>query len=369
MSLEYEGQPITKLMYEGTNILASQSGIESDFPGYAVEFDGNGATEGTMPDLLLWEVGVQNTLPANTYKKKQHKYLGWVGSDGLSYTDEDTVDGTGMNARVLTLTADWEYQEKYTHDTAAEWAANVEEIKAAAEDLSENGTGSVYYEEFAAFMAADATFPFPLRNVDSWTSVAADKVMNCRIVGINCKDKADGSGKAGLTFMAKHAHPKASVINTSNSTSGGYPSMPIRTYLNSGDFWNSLPADLQSAIVQVTNKSRGPSGQVTSSDKLWLPSWYELCGSDSSSSYQTNDGPQFPWFATKGTTNSAVQSTLANMYKTNRGAQPSGLDDAFFWTRSVYPGGTNRFVFARSDGSHGYSYPSYAYSVLPCFSL
>jgi len=253
--------------------------------------------------------------------------------------------------------------------TPEEWMLNYKALKTAANDLSAKGTASKYYDVFYNFMIHDTTFPVQLRNVNRYTSVAKDKVMNCRIVGINCKDKADGSGKAGLTFMAKRAHPKASVINSSGSASGGYPSMSIRTYLNSGNYWNTLPADLQSAIVQVTNKSRGQSGQVTSSDKLWLPSWYELCGTDSSSSFQTNDGPQFPWFATKGTSASTVKSTLANMYKTNSGAQPSDLNDTNFWTRSVFPGNTINFVRVLSGGGHDSGGPGGACSVLPCFSI
>lgn len=266
--------------------------------------------------------------------------------------------------------------------TPEEWMLNYKALKTAANDLSAKGTASKYYDVFYDFMIHDTTFPVQLRNVNSWTSVAADKVMNCRIVGINFKDKGDGSGKAGLTFMAKRAHPKGSTMNSKNVSTGGYPSMALRTYLNSGVFWKSLPADLQSVIVQVKNQSYGPNKyNVTSKDKLWLPSWYELCSYGSSSgsgsvSAFTNDGPQFPWFATKGTSASAVKSTLANMSLTNSGALPSGVtgSDVRFHTRSVYPNITDDFVSVKIDGSAAntgaYSaYGSYTNSVLPCFSI
>ncbi len=255
-----------------------------------------------------------------------------------------------------------------TPTSAAEWAANPAALKVAADDIAVNGTSSAYYAEFAQYMADDASFPITLRNVDSYTSVEADKIMQMRIVGINCK-ATSANGNTGLTFMAKKAHPKANTVNSSSSTTGGWPSMSLRTDMNSGTFWNTLPTDWQNIVEEVINTSYGPSGQVTSSDKMWLPSWYELCGSDSTTSYQTNDGPQLPWFASKGTTNSAVKSTLAGMYLTNSGAQPSGLENTRFWTRSVFSGGTGYFVYVVSDGSRSYGLPNKVYAILPCFAI
>ncbi len=260
---------------------------------------------------------------------------------------------------------------RIVHADAAEWAANPADLKVAADDIALNGENSVYYAEFTGYMMLDASFPVPLQNVDSYTSVAADKVLQMRIVGINCKTTSTGK-TTGLTFMAKKAHPKADCVHSSNSTTGGWPSMVLCTKMNSGVFWNTLPTDWQSIIEAVINTSYGPSGQVTSNDKLWIPSWYELCGYDSASSYQTNDGPQFPWFASKGTTNSVVASTLAGMYQINSGGAPSGSDDAFFWVRSVYPGSsTGYFMCVSGNGGHSSARPGgimYG-SVLPCFSI
>ena len=281
---------------------------------------------------------------------------------------------------------------------AEKWMQNLMALKAAANDISQNGESSVYYSTFYNLMMQDATFPVQLRNVDSYTSVDEDKVLNMRLVGINFKDKSDGSGKAGLTFMAKHAHPKASVMHTSSfpdpgayyssgwqGSVGNKTSEPtaLRTYMNSGVFWNTLPADLKSVIVEVNNKhtnasrSNGENGYTyTAKDKLWIPSCVELCGTNQYEYYQTSDGPQFPWFASIGTNDTAVKPILENMGLTNSGAKPFGSSYslAYWWTRSGYQrhrsssvACTMIAVMQSGIFTNGGSTP--AYSILPCFSI
>jgi len=60
---------------------------------------------------------------------------------------------------------------------AEKWMQNLMALKAAANDISQNGESSVYYSTFYNLMMQDATFPVQLRNVDSYTSVDEDKVL------------------------------------------------------------------------------------------------------------------------------------------------------------------------------------------------
>ena len=255
-----------------------------------------------------------------------------------------------------------------TYTTAADWAAHPQDLKAAADDIAAYGSSSTFYSQFQTFMANDATFPWQLQNVDTYTSVAEDKVMNCRLVDIYREDAA--GSRMGLVFMAKKAMPKAGVINTTSSIAGGYPSMSIRTDLNSGIFWGMLQSGLQNIVREVAITSLGSSkSQVISTNKLWLPSWYELASSDSNANYQTGDGPQFSYYASIGTTNSAVQSALADMCYTNSGNRPFDLSSTMTWTRSVYSGSLARFVYISSTGNRNCSDPNWAFAITPCFAI
>lgn len=76
---------------------------------YHVKFNGNGATSGTMKEIEgSYKEGMK--LPANTYKKTGYTFLGWKGSDGNLYQDEDDLMKLSMGTPVktITLTARWE---------------------------------------------------------------------------------------------------------------------------------------------------------------------------------------------------------------------------------------------------------------------
>lgn len=260
-----------------------------------------------------------------------------------------------------------EDSDKIIHTSAAEWAANPADLKIAADDIAVNGENSVYYAEFAGYMADDADFTVAIENASSYTSVAADQVIQYRLVDIN---RADVAGtKHGLYFQAKKSLPKAYAMNTSSSTTGGWPSMNLRTIMNSGEIWQMHPSALRDVMATVTNTSYGSSGtQVTSSDKLFLASYRELHATASSNTLETGDGPQFAYWASKGATDSSYAST-AEMDVTNSGAAPSGRYYSFWWTRSVYPEGTSFFVNVDSSGGWNRNSPSFVCGVIPCFSV
>lgn len=66
------------------------------------------------------------------------------------------------------------------------------EQKAVAEDIAAKGEASPVYAKAKAAMDAGTTWSVKLTN---------DDTMTYRIIGINHDDLADGSGKAGLTFL------------------------------------------------------------------------------------------------------------------------------------------------------------------------
>ena len=73
---------------------------------------------------------------------------------------------------------------------AKDWT--LEEQKAVAEDIAAKGETSPAYSKAKAAMDAGTTWSVKLTNGET---------MTYRIIGINHEDLADGSGKAGLTFL------------------------------------------------------------------------------------------------------------------------------------------------------------------------
>lgn len=81
-----------------------------DRPGYAIKFDGNGATMGAMPNQPM-TVGIQDSLIDNQYIRKGWIFLGWntqPDGSGQSYTNgQSIVDLSTTDKDVVTLYAQW----------------------------------------------------------------------------------------------------------------------------------------------------------------------------------------------------------------------------------------------------------------------
>lgn len=133
-------------------------------------------------------------------------------------------------------------------------------------------------------------------------------------------------------------------MNASNTTSGGWESCEMRSWLN-GTMLNNFPAELRSVIKSVSNKNTSGYGAATTSDKLWIPSWTEV-GLESGDA----EGAKFSIF----TSNS-------NRIRKNGGSA------AYWWLRSVYSSAYFRLVGA--DGSLNNSNASDARGVCPCFCI
>lgn len=154
------------------------------------------------------------------------------------------------------------------------------------------------------------------------------------IVGFSHDDKADGSGKAGLTFGLKDCLNTAYQMNNSNTNAGGWGSCALRATLR-GDIWNQLPSDLRGVIKEVTKKaSAGNSSSTISSytDTLFLFAEKEIFGS---TQYSVNgEGTQYARFTTSNT----------RIKKLNGSA-------AFWWLRSPRSGNTDYFCSVDSLGA------------------
>ena len=154
------------------------------------------------------------------------------------------------------------------------------------------------------------------------------------IVGFSHDDKADGSGKAGLTFGLKDCLNTAYKMNSSNTNAGGWGSCALRATLR-GDIWNQLPSDLRGVIKEVTKKaSAGNSSSTISSytDTLFLFAEKEIFGSTQHS--VNGEGTQYARFTTSDTRIKKLNGSAAG-----------------WWLRSPYSGSASYFCSVNSSGA------------------
>lgn len=75
---------------------------------YKLQFDGNGATSGSMAAVSgTYHTG--DCIPANAFKKTGYTFNGWLGSDGNTYKNKQDLEAIAVStkASLITLTAKW----------------------------------------------------------------------------------------------------------------------------------------------------------------------------------------------------------------------------------------------------------------------
>ena len=154
------------------------------------------------------------------------------------------------------------------------------------------------------------------------------------IVGFSHDDRADGSGKVGLTFGLKDCLNTAYQMNSSNTNSGGWGGCALRATLRS-DIWNQLPSDLRDVIKEVTKKTSagGASGIINSiSDTIFLFAEKEIFGSKQYS--VDGEGTQYARFTASNT----------RIKKLNGSATS-------WWLRSPNSSGSDYFCAVNASGA------------------
>ena len=124
-----------------------------------------------------------------------------------------------------------------------------------------------------------------------------------RIAGFRQDDRADGSGKAGITMISEDAAATYSVMSQAGTYLAGR--QRARAWMND-TLLSELPDEVSSKVVEVSKKTVGyESATATSvSDKLWVPSFSEVVGKltagmKRSDSYVA-EGDQYQLFSDEG---------------------------------------------------------------------
>ena len=118
------------------------------------------------------------------------------------------------------------------------------------------------------------------------------------IVAFDTDDKADGSGKAKITWISKTLLNTEQVMDSGTSYLGGYEASELRSYL-SDTILPLIDNDIKNGIVEVTkissiyrNGSIERNGLVTN-ERIWIPSLHELNAYISGGVYVENEGASY----------------------------------------------------------------------------
>ena len=237
------------------------------------------------------------------------------------------------------------------------------EQEAVAKDIAKNGTSSIACAKAKAAMDAGTNFSMKLSN---------GKTLEYRIIGINHDDLADGSGKAGLTFLTTSMSIK-SRMNATASNVGGWEKSELRQKMNSGEIWNLMPSDFQSKVKSVRKLTNNVSGRnnsaaVTSTfDKLFLLSYSELAGMSSNrwpaGSWIYNEGARYEAFRDKVMNNSWLNgdNIPANDVWWERTAEPDDYDSTEFFAIDSDADSSGRQLYNNRE------YPTNTNCVCPAF--
>ena len=216
------------------------------------------------------------------------------------------------------------------------------EQKAVAEDIAAKGEASPVYAKAKAAMDAGTTWSVKLTN---------DDTMTYRIIGINHDDLADGSGKAGLTFLTTSTGIR-SRMNATDTNVGGWEKSELRAKMNSGEIWNLMPSDFQSKVKPVRKLTNNVDGTdknaavTATSDKLFMLSYSEIVETP----YSGWSG--YSWIGNEGTQYEAFKGKVTNNYSGNDCLSVG----VAWWERSLNPSASALFLYVNSNGDPSYNY-------------
>ena len=175
----------------------------------------------------------------------------------------------------------------------------------------------------------------------------------------------DGTGAAGqwypestVDFITKELYTTKYRYNATNNNSGGFPSSEIKTTLNS-TIYPLLPSDLKSVITAKSHSyqagsysSSWSSSMVTSSDNLWLPTYYEIAGGSAQYVEGENVNNNKPYI-------------LDSKIKMVNGESSA----SYWWLGSPFSGGSSYFWNVTTGGGFDANTASTTYGVPLCFRI
>ena len=301
-----------------------------------------------------------------------------IGQSGVSGCGRYTVMGTGLKKVTqplfcLTSAADEDSAAAESNGVAIQDSVDNyswSDLKVIADEIADaaNNGGDPYAVAAKYHLGDEDGAP----TASSYKTVELKNGVTAKayIVDYGCDDRADGKGKAGITFLFDDVAPFEASMNKDGANSGGWKDSDLRKTLNK-QFIKKLPKDLKNSIVKVkklTNNS-GVTTDVSSvtetEDALWLPSAMEILGTteieDETNGLIRWQPDQVPVYEAEGKS--------YTLYKLAKLLYRYDNDYPAAWTRSCDASQSGAFVVY--NGFHLYSGvdADEAHAVFPGFCL
>ena len=176
-------------------------------------------------------------------------------------------------------------------------------------------------------------------------TLTTNETLTLQLASIN-----DGTGTAGTYYPANTADfisvelmNSTHVMNSTATNVGGWNDCEMRTYLNE-TVYPTLPTSLKNIVVDKTHMHTAGNQShdlVSASDKLWLPTTYEMFGENSQ--YYLDDADHNIYYS--------IFPDNASRIKYRKAAPTSAR---YWWLSSPNVSSSTRFAAVTSDGSRNY---------------
>lgn len=282
-----------------------------------------------------------------------------------TYAVGGSFDSTGM---VVTATYDTGATKKVTGFTFSPQTFSSAGTKTVTISYTENGvtktaTLSVTVLQIGAFATSTwAEIQFAVQagingiDLSEYWAVGDTKsvtlttgeTIELQIAGFNHDTYSDDNVIAPITLVMKNCLNTTSVMNSSNTNSGGYNMSAMSNWVNN-NIYDKLPSDLKAIVAPVWkmyySKNNDASTLSRTAYSVWLLAEAEVFDS-ANYSVGGGEGTKYPIFEDN----------------TSRVKKVSG--SAFYWwLRSVVSKSSSRFVCVYSDGSVAVGDASISYGV------
>ena len=237
-----------------------------------------------------------------------------------------------------------------TYKAATNWSSYEDQILPLS-DYPQLVTGTIKDSWASIFTAeANGTYRTKYHVNDTMILQIGGKDYLLRIIGIDKDYKADGTGKAPITWMTVGTWPTVRQMHNNYNTATKYHwgMTQLRTYLRD-TIMPMIDPDVSSHILEVSKTSRSLTGlnslgTVESTETLFLPSVHEL---GIENAYES--GPTYSDVFPDEESRRMVRYEFA-----------TGASNEFWWTRSA-GGGGNQFCFSAVNGVHNYTVDNVTY--------
>ena len=303
---EYESDTITTIgqyaFYNRDNLTSVKLNSTDPVTISAYSFAGcNSITEFFIRSATVSVLSNANALPSAAF----------IAGSGVIYVPDNLVDSYKTATNWITF-------KEHIYGVSDYPVTDFSTISDSWSDILANETNGTYSTKYSV----GDTKIITIDNSDYYA----------QIVAFDADELSDESGNAKITWILKEIYGTHN-MNSTGTNANGWPESAMRSYLST-DILPLIPDPIKSAIKEVkkTSYDKTTSADVTSNDKLWIPSIREVSTSGSYG-YEAS-GPSY----------TSVFSSSANRIKYN------GASASTWWLRSAHNGSITYFQRVNNSG-------------------